>query len=50
MAPAVATILREEGIVDPEMEAFIQLCHAYLPALHTGDKRAQARHTAQPSI
>ena len=50
MAPAVAAILREEGIADPEMEAFIQLCHAYLPALHTGDKRAQTRHTAQPSI
>jgi glycerol-3-phosphate dehydrogenase len=50
MAPAVAAILREEGIADPEMEAFIQLCRAYLPALHTGDKHAQARHTAQPSI
>ncbi|MGI9215873.1 MAG: FAD-dependent oxidoreductase [Hydrogenophaga sp.] len=31
MAPAVSDILREEGIADPALDTFLQLCRRYLP-------------------
>jgi glycerol-3-phosphate dehydrogenase len=32
LAPAVADILRSEGVSDPALEAFVQLCAHYLPS------------------
>jgi glycerol-3-phosphate dehydrogenase len=49
MAPAVADILRDEGIAEPAMEAFVQLCRGYLPAVRTGHERAPVPRATQPS-
>jgi glycerol-3-phosphate dehydrogenase len=31
MAPAVADILSDEGVADPRLDAFLDLCRHYLP-------------------